>query len=201
MTPPRSGCCDQAASSSAMETLGSAAVIGRLIFLAWRRTLRRQASRSAHHHNCLAIDGAEPADFYGAFRCGRRPRVGVGQFVGGESGILLRGHHDGYAHLKGKPVVVRRIDATAEGISIHDRIDGKVWHPATSRLLLHPDCRVELVISRVEVGGESNSGTRAIVAEDIHGFEPARDFIAVLDVDRHSAAPSLRVARGCIITV
>ena len=105
---------------------------------------RRQASRSAHHHNCLAIDGAEPADFYGAFRFGRRPRVGVAQFVGGEGGILLRGHHDGYAHLKGKPVVVRSIEASANGISILDRIDSNEWHPATSRLLLHPGCRVEL---------------------------------------------------------
>jgi len=105
---------------------------------------RRQASRSAHHHNCLAIEGAEPADFYGAFRCGRRPRVGVSQFVGGEGGILLQGHHDGYRRLKGKPVVVRRLEANAEGIVFHDRIDGSHWHEATSRLLLHPDCRIEL---------------------------------------------------------
>ncbi len=105
---------------------------------------RRQASRSAHHHNCLAIHGAEPADFYGAFRCGRRPRVGVAQFVGGDGGILLRGHHDGYHRLKGKPIVVRRIEASADGITIHDRIDGKTWHEATSRLLLHPECRAEL---------------------------------------------------------
>ena len=105
---------------------------------------RRQASRSAHRHNCLAIEGAEPADFYGAFRCGRRPRVGVSQFVGGEGGILLQGHHDGYRGLKGKPIVVRRIEANADGIVLHDRIDGSVWHEATSRLLLHPDCRIEL---------------------------------------------------------
>lgn len=105
---------------------------------------RRQASRSAHHHNCLAILGAEPADFYGAFRCGRRPRVGVAQFVGGDGGILLRGHHDGYHRLEGKPIVVRRIEASADGITIHDRIDGKTWHEATSRLLLHPECRAEL---------------------------------------------------------
>ncbi len=105
---------------------------------------RRQASRSAHHHNCLAIDGVEPADFYGAFRCGRRPRVGVSQFVGGDGGILLQGHHDGYRRLRGKPVVVRRVEANAEGVTLYDRIDGSTWHAATSRLLLHPDCRIEL---------------------------------------------------------
>lgn len=105
---------------------------------------RRHASRSAHSHNVLALDGAEPADFFGAFRCGRRPNVEVTQFVGGDAGILLRGHHDGYRRLKGRPEIIRRIETSAEGIEIHDRIVSREWNPATSRLLLHPDCDVIL---------------------------------------------------------
>lgn len=105
---------------------------------------RRKASRSAHYHNCLAIEGAEPADFYGAFRCGRRPRVGVSQFLVGEDGFLVEGHHDGYRRLKGRPVVVRRVQANAGRIVLHDRVNGSHWHKATSRLLLHPDCQIEL---------------------------------------------------------
>lgn len=105
---------------------------------------KRQASRSAHSHNCLAIHGAEPADFFGAFRCGRRPKVTVMQYVGGEDRMVLRGHHDGYRHLPGKPEVERRVEVDATSVTLHDRIHGETWHPATSRLLFHPDCSVEL---------------------------------------------------------
>ena len=34
---------------------------------------RRAASRSAASHNTLCFDGLDQADFFGAFRCGRRP--------------------------------------------------------------------------------------------------------------------------------
>jgi len=105
---------------------------------------KRQASRSAHRHNCLAIEGAEPADFYGAFRCGRRPNVTVMQFAGGEESMVLRGHHDGYKHLPGYPEVERRVEVGANGITLQDRVACETWHAATSRLLLHPDCSVDL---------------------------------------------------------
>ena len=38
---------------------------------------RRQAARSAASHNTLCLEGADQADFFGAFRCGRRPNVEV----------------------------------------------------------------------------------------------------------------------------
>ncbi|HEX4695909.1 alginate lyase family protein [Sphingomonas sp.] len=126
---------------------------------------RRQASRSAHNHNCLAIDGAEPADFYGAFRCGRRPKVTVMQFVGGEDSMLLRGHHDGYRHLPGHPEVERRVEVNANGITLHDRILCETWHAATSRLLLHPDCTVDL-------DGDTAIIRRGDVALAIRGSAP-----------------------------
>lgn len=128
---------------------------------------KRQASRSAHSHNCIAIHGAEPADFFGAFRCGRRPKVTVMQYVGGEDSMLLRGHHDGYRHLPGKPEVERRVEANANGITLHDRIHCDTWHAATSRLLLHPECSVEL-------HGDSAIVSRGGIALGIRGSAPLR---------------------------
>jgi uncharacterized heparinase superfamily protein len=128
---------------------------------------RRHASRSAHHHNVLAIDGAEPADFYGAFRVGRRPRVTVMQFTGGEDGIQLRGHHDGYVHMPGKPQIERTVEACASSITLTDRIYGKTWLPATSRLLLHPDCTVSVV-------GDTAIVSRGNLALAIRGSAPLR---------------------------
>jgi uncharacterized heparinase superfamily protein len=128
---------------------------------------KRQASRSAHSHNCLAVDGAEPADFFGAFRCGRRPKVTVMQYVGGEDTMLLRGHHDGYAHLTGKPEVERRVEVGAGGITLHDRILCETWHAATSRLLLHPGCSVDL-------RGDTAVVARGGIALGIRGSAPLR---------------------------
>ncbi|MDB5677661.1 alginate lyase family protein [Sphingomonas bacterium] len=128
---------------------------------------KRRASRSAHTHNCLAIEGVEPADFFGAFRCGRRPKVTVMQYVGGEDTMLLRGHHDGYRHLRGCPEVERRVEVNAGGIALHDRIQCGTWHAATSRLLLHPDCSVELY-------GDTAVVSRSGIALAVRGSAPLR---------------------------
>ena len=41
-------------------------------------------------------------------------------------------------------MVERKVAVGANGITLHDRVRCETWHPATSRLLLHPDCTVEL---------------------------------------------------------
>lgn len=105
---------------------------------------RRNASRSAHRHNVLAIDGAEPAEFFGAFRCGRRPRVWVSEAEVQPDALTLAGGHDGYAYLPGRPIATRRIAARGDTIRLRDRIEGARWHPATWRMLLHPECAVKL---------------------------------------------------------
>ncbi len=105
---------------------------------------RRDQSRSAHHHNVLAIDGAEPADFFGAFRCGRRPRVWVSEAEVQPDALTLAGSHNGYTHLPGRPIVTRRIEARGDTIRLHDRIEGAQRHPATWRMLLHPECEATL---------------------------------------------------------
>ena len=38
---------------------------------------KRQRARAAWSHNTLCFEGADQADFFGAFRCGRRPNVMV----------------------------------------------------------------------------------------------------------------------------
>ena len=126
---------------------------------------KRRASRSAHSHNCLAIHDAEPADFFGAFRCGRRPKVTVMLYTGGEDAMLLRGHHDGYSYLSGKPEVERRIEVGAGGITLQDRVRSDTWHAATSRLLLHPECTVDL-------NGDTAIVARGGIALGIRGTAP-----------------------------
>lgn len=123
---------------------------------------RRNQSRSAHHHNVIAIDGAEPADFFGAFRCGRRPRVWVSEAEVQPDALTLAGSHDGYA-----AIVTRRIEAQGDTIRIHDRIEGATWHPAMWRMLLHPECEATL-------DGTTATLRRGGAQLTIHASQPLR---------------------------
>lgn len=104
----------------------------------------RAASRSAANHNCLVLDGVDQADFYGAFRCGHRPDVRVDAVETGDGRLLLQGRHDGYRALRGRPVIVRRIQADRDSIEIIDRVECAEWHPGRIGFLLHPDCTVTI---------------------------------------------------------
>lgn len=103
---------------------------------------RRQASRSAASHNTLCLEGAEQADFFGAFRCGRRPSVELQRWEPRADGFVLEGAHDGFAHLEGRPRHVRRFEIRADEILIRDRIERSTDRRARISLLLHPEVKV-----------------------------------------------------------
>lgn len=105
---------------------------------------RRQASRGSRAHNTLTVEGADQAEFFGDFRCGRRPRVEVLGHARTPTGFVLEGTHDGFAHLPGGPKHVRRFSVTPDEIVIRDRIEGHGRHPATIGFLVHPSCTIEL---------------------------------------------------------
>jgi uncharacterized heparinase superfamily protein len=100
---------------------------------------KRQASRSAVNHNTLCLEGADQAEFFGAFRCGRRPKVDVRRYNAEEKEFLLEGSHDGFSHLPGRPRHIRRFQADAESIRILDRLEGTTDRNVTIGFLLHPD--------------------------------------------------------------
>ena len=105
---------------------------------------RRDASRAASSHNCLALDDADQAEFYGAFRCGRRPDVDVDFLEIDRERAVVHGRHDGYRILPGRPVIVRRFEADRTSIRIADRVDCPRWHSGRANLLLHPECSAEI---------------------------------------------------------
>jgi len=131
---------------------------------------RRQQARSASSHNTLAIDGTDQADFFGAFRCGRRPNVTVRHYKTRGASFELEGCHDGFRHLDGSPVHVRRFEADERGVRILDRLEGTSKAGARIGLLLHPDvaaivedCAVMLASGGVRALVRSN---RPIASED-----------------------------------
>lgn len=106
----------------------------------------RRVSRSSASHNTLMAGEVEQADFFGAFRCGARPRPAAPAWRATEEGVVLEGvlapAGPGPRHQ------LRRTLSWAPGrISLHDRVQGAAAGPLHSRLLLHPDVRVTLLSS------------------------------------------------------
>jgi len=119
---------------------------------------RRRRSRAAESHNTLCFDGADQADFFGAFRCGRRPNVDVLTYRSDGSGFVLEGTHDGFAYLEGAPQHIRRVEVRPREISIHDRISGKSDLKASIAFLLAPGVQPDVS----EAGALIRSGSGRI---------------------------------------
>lgn len=100
---------------------------------------RRDRSRGAASHNTLCFDDADQAEFFGAFRCGRRPGVTVHAFEPRPGGFVLEGSHDGFSRLPGRPRHVRRFDVKTSAITIIDRLEGACSLTARIGFLLHPE--------------------------------------------------------------
>jgi uncharacterized heparinase superfamily protein len=104
---------------------------------------RRRRSRAAESHNTLCFAGADQADFFGAFRCGRRPNVKVLKYEVNAGGFLLEGTHDGFAHLRGAPRHIRHFEVRPREVVIRDRIEGKSELSASIGFLLDPAVHVD----------------------------------------------------------
>jgi uncharacterized heparinase superfamily protein len=104
----------------------------------------RKLARSAESHNTLCFDGADQADFFGAFRCGRRPNVRVLRYEPRADGFLLEGDHDGFCVLPGSPRHRRRFEVAPGQITVRDWIEGDADRVAHIRFLLHPTIEVSL---------------------------------------------------------
>jgi uncharacterized heparinase superfamily protein len=127
---------------------------------------KRDKSRSAASHNVLHIDGGDQAEFFSAFRCGRRPNVSTRfEAAADGAGFKLTGSHDGYANLPGKPVVVRSFEAGPGRVTIEDRIEGRAGNGASVSFLLHPE-------ARVEVAGDRAVIRRGAAKIDLHASAP-----------------------------
>jgi uncharacterized heparinase superfamily protein len=98
---------------------------------------RRRAARAASSHNTLCFDGLDQAEFFGAFRCARRPSVSLLDLVCEPDRLAVEGTHDGYGRYKH----VRRFEQTSGLLRIVDRISGP-GRAARIGFLLHPDVEV-----------------------------------------------------------
>lgn len=127
---------------------------------------RRQRARSALSHNTLCIEGGDQADFFGAFRCGRRPDVTLRTWEPRADGFILEGSHDGFTRLPGAPVHIRRIEAVPGRLHIGDRVDTSEPVACSVSFLLHPEVHAEVMGTTARLV----SGPVTITAASSHPF-------------------------------
>jgi glycosyltransferase involved in cell wall biosynthesis len=105
----------------------------------------RDWARSTRAHNTVEIAGSDQAEFFGAFRVGRRGRPrDVAARVSAE-GLQLSGWHDGYRRLAGRPIHRRELQLAAEAaLLVWDTVESPVAQTAVSRVRFAPGARVRL---------------------------------------------------------
>jgi uncharacterized heparinase superfamily protein len=103
----------------------------------------RQYCRSTRAHNTVEIAGQDQCEFWAAFRVARRGRPHDVRWEPDGEGFRLRGWHDGYRRLRGRPIHSRQFLWRNNGVlAVRDRVTATREVSAVSRLHLAPDCRL-----------------------------------------------------------
>ena len=99
--------------------------------------------RSTRAHNTVEINRADQAEFFGAFRVGRRGRPHDVEARVSPEGLSVSGWHDGYRRLPGRPVHRRDLVLLAPGmLAVWDLVDSSL--PTVSRVRFAPGARVRI---------------------------------------------------------
>lgn len=102
----------------------------------------RVRQRSTPAHNTLCVDGHNSSGVWSGFRVGRRAHILSCKL---DSNSLVASH-DGYRHLRGKPVHQRSVSLVEGGIEVQDSVLGDGHAEGTVAVFwhLHPDVDVDV---------------------------------------------------------
>jgi uncharacterized heparinase superfamily protein len=101
--------------------------------------------RSTAAHNTVEIAGQDQAEFFGAFRVGRRGRPRDVEARVSADGLHVSGWHDGYHRLSGRPVHHRELVLLARAaLLVWDTVESSRSLPAVGRLRFPPGATVRL---------------------------------------------------------
>ena len=102
----------------------------------------RSYCRSTEAHNTIEIGNLDQCEMWAAFRVGRRGYPCDVQWVPSNDGFHLKGWHDGYQRLKGRPKHSRWFHWNHSGLVVKDQVVASCGQDVVSRLHLHPDCTI-----------------------------------------------------------
>ena len=116
---------------------GSRIIVDQGVFT-YHPGFERDFSRSSISHNTITLNNLDQSDCWSSFKVGRRARTKVTKFEKFEDGFYLKAFHNGYQHLKGKPLVYREMFIKPKNILFNDYVDGYFMHTVKSRILFSP---------------------------------------------------------------
>jgi len=98
----------------------------------------RRFQRSTAAHSTVEVAGRDSSETWASFRVGRRARVTGVTILEMADHVAVTAAHDGYRHLRGRPIHRRTVRGTSASLEILDEVEGGEW-PAVARFHLHPD--------------------------------------------------------------
>lgn len=99
----------------------------------------RQRQRGTPAHSTVVIDGKNSSEVWSGFRVGRRASPFDVAALHAGSYLIVRGAHDGYAHLPGRPIHRREWRLAEDKLFVTDRIFGTGFHRLEAYFHLGPD--------------------------------------------------------------
>lgn len=98
----------------------------------------REFERSTAARWAVVVGGENSSEVWAGFRVGRRATVHHARVWEDDGTSSVEAWHDGYAHLAGRPRTGRRIDVSAQGVTVVESVIGEGEHCVVGRITLHP---------------------------------------------------------------
>lgn len=98
----------------------------------------RQYQRGTAAHSTLVLDGENSSEVWSGFRVGRRAKPFDVAVCGDETSLIAHAAHDGYTHLRGRPVHRRKWSLSEGQLLIEDTVEGSGAHQLEAYFHLGP---------------------------------------------------------------
>lgn len=103
----------------------------------------RQRQRGTAAHNCLWVGHENSSEVWAGFRVGRRACPREVRIDESDGALCVQASHDGYRHLKGRPMPHRRFELTDDAFVVDDSLTSP--QRAQAHYHLHPSVEVAAI--------------------------------------------------------
>ena len=109
----------------------------------------RALERNTLSHSTVCVDNQNSTEIWSSFRVARRPEIFRKKVIHNDKSDTLNisASHDGYRHLKGKPIHTRDWFLKENKLTVTDQISGKGLHNIKIVFPLNPKVRIKNVTS------------------------------------------------------
>jgi uncharacterized heparinase superfamily protein len=115
----------------------------------YERGSERQWQRGTAAHNTVRVDGEDQSEVWSAFRVARRARPFN---VRTDGKTFVEAAHDGYCRLSNPVIHRRRLELSADRVTVKDSIEGNGQHRVEIFFHFHPEAEARVALDRKLAG-------------------------------------------------